>query len=52
MIEQAFKEWRQGLRKMHLAAWDELPEMNLYVDQVVSYVNDHFAGGTVNEVDG
>ena len=44
MIEQAFEEWRQGLSKMHLAAWDELPEMNLYVDQVVSYVNDHLAG--------
>ncbi|WP_251545804.1 DUF1836 domain-containing protein [Limosilactobacillus caecicola] len=40
MIEQAFKDWRKNLAKVHLESWDELPEMNLYVDQVVSYVND------------
>lgn len=44
MVEQTFEDWQQSLRKIHLASWDELPEMNLYVDQVVSYVNDHLMG--------
>ncbi|WP_295728712.1 DUF1836 domain-containing protein [uncultured Limosilactobacillus sp.] len=44
MGDETFQTWRRSLQKIHLASWDELPEMNLYVDQVVSYVNDHLIG--------
>lgn len=40
MIEKAFNDWRQKLNKVQLESWNELPEMSLYVDQVVSFIND------------
>ncbi|MCI5812518.1 MAG: DUF1836 domain-containing protein [Limosilactobacillus coleohominis] len=48
MIEQEFHNWRTKLSKIQLDAWDELPEMDLYVDQVVSFINDHLAGLNVD----
>lgn len=40
MVKQSFQEWRHQLNKIQLAYWDDLPEMNLYADQVVSLIND------------
>ena len=48
MIKQEFHNWRTKLSKIQLDAWDELPEMDLYVDQVVSFINDHLAGINVD----
>ena len=48
MIKQEFHNWRTKLSKIQLDAWDELPEMDLYVDQVVSFINDHLAGLNVD----
>ena len=40
MVIKSFNDWQQKLSKIQLESWDELPEMNLYVDQVVSFIND------------
>lgn len=48
MTEEAFNEWRQNLNKIQLESWDELPEMDLYVDQVVSFINDRLVGLNVD----
>lgn len=40
MIKQSFIEWRRKLAKVQLDSWDDLPEMDLYADQVVSLIND------------
>lgn len=40
MVKQSFDEWRKKLGKVQLDYWDDLPEMNLYADQVVSFIND------------
>ncbi|MDR3190988.1 MAG: DUF1836 domain-containing protein [Lactobacillaceae bacterium] len=34
-----YQEWREGVRQMTFPKWDELPKLDLYMDQVVEYVN-------------
>ena len=48
MVEQGFNDWRDKLSKIKLENWDELPEMDLYVDQVVSFINDRLVGLNVD----
>lgn len=42
MIEysQELNEWAQELAEFHLPRWEELPSLNLYMDQVVAYINE------------
>lgn len=35
-----FEHWQVNLQKIQLPHWDELPDLDLYVDQVVALVND------------
>lgn len=39
-----FEQWKQELAKTQLLHWNELPKMALYVDQMVSLVNDRLSG--------
>lgn len=39
-----FKQWQQQLGKTQLLHWNELPDMALYVDQMLSLVNDRLSG--------
>ena len=36
----SFERWQANLGKIQLPHWDELPDLDLYVDQVVALVND------------
>lgn len=52
MLLDDFKQWRKELSKTQLLHWEELPTMNLYVDQLVSVVNDQLTGlhvGTITK---
>ncbi len=42
MIEysQELNEWAKELAEFHLPRWEELPSLNLYMDQVVAYINE------------
>ena len=40
---QELNEWAQELAQVHLPRWEELPSLNLYMDQVVAYINDTLA---------
>ena len=42
MIEysQELNEWAKELAEFHLPRWEELPYLNLYMDQVVAYINE------------
>ncbi len=42
MIEysQELNEWAQELAEFQLPRWEELPSLNLYMDQVVAYINE------------
>ncbi|MCF6166357.1 BS ykrK family protein [Furfurilactobacillus rossiae] len=35
-----YHKWEQHLAEVKLPKWDELPKFDLYMDQVVAYVND------------
>ncbi|GKT04577.1 DUF1836 domain-containing protein [Furfurilactobacillus sp. WILCCON 0119] len=35
-----YHQWEQHLTEVTLPKWDELPKFDLYMDQVVAYVND------------
>ena len=34
-----YTAWREGLKKLNIPKWDDLPNIELYMDQVVAYVN-------------
>lgn len=36
--DNGYKEWIMELERLHLPRWDELPELDLYMDQVVTLV--------------
>ena len=40
----SFERWQANLSKIQLPHWDELPDLDLYVDQVVALVNDRALG--------
>ena len=35
------QKWCQALESYHLPRWDELPDMELYMDQVVTLIEKH-----------
>lgn len=37
---QELNAWAEELSVVHLPRWDELPSINLYMDQVLEYIND------------
>ena len=37
---QELNAWAEELSAVHLPRWDELPSLNLYMDQVLEYIND------------
>ena len=41
---EQFKKYEDQLAKLQLAHWDELPDIELYVDQVVKVVNEPLNG--------
>lgn len=49
-LANKFDEWESYLGALKLPAWDELPTLELYMDQVVIVLNDYLgmyaAGGT------
>ena len=36
------RETIQDSTRLHLPRWDELPDISLYMDQVLSLINPHF----------
>ncbi len=37
---EALNQWSRELKDVHLPRWEELPEFDLYLDQVLSYINE------------
>ena len=37
---QELNAWAEELSAVHLPRWDELPSLNLYIDQVLEYINE------------
>lgn len=37
---QELNAWAEELSAVHLPRWDELPSLNLYMDQVLEYINE------------
>lgn len=42
-LEEALCNWGERMEKEHLPRWDELPDFHLYMDQVLSLVNDYLS---------
>lgn len=42
-LSQELDEWGKTLREVHLPRWDELPDFELYMDQVLTFVNSSLA---------
>lgn len=40
---QELNDWAKELAEIRLPRWEELPSLNLYMDQVVAYINDTLA---------
>ena len=40
MIQQSYQDWTGKLAQTHFPRWKELPTLGLYIDQVVTIVND------------
>ena len=35
-MDQDLQEWQESLREVHLPRWEELPNLGLYMDQVIT----------------
>ena len=35
-MDQDLQEWQESLREGHLPPWEELPNLGLYMDQVIT----------------
>ena len=42
-INTELREWAKQLRTVHLPRWEELPDIDLYMDQVITYLDKQFA---------
>ena len=40
-MEQGLKEWQEQLNSLHLPRWEELPDLGLYMDQVIT-IMEHY----------
>ena len=38
-MDHAIQTWTLGIQKIKLPRWDDLPDIELYIDQALSYVN-------------
>lgn len=47
---EQFKKYQERLAKVQLAHWDDLPDIELYVDQVVKVVNEPLNGLNLPQV--
>src|SRR5699024_5034903 len=45
-----YEAWRKRLASSQLRRWEELPELNLYIDQLVAVINDRCASLGVSPV--
>ncbi len=43
------EQWCQALENYHLPRWDELPDIELYMDQVVTLIEKHVRFLSINE---
>ena len=41
--QDALKEWMEDLYRYHLPRWDELPDIELYMDQVITLIDRYLA---------
>ena len=48
-IKQPIIDWIESLKAFHIPRWSELPEMELYSDQVVSYIEKYLSDLFGNE---
>ena len=42
---------QEMIMKIHIPRWNELPEIDLYLDQVVNYIEKYLGQYTVNKED-
>lgn len=40
-MHSQIEDWIKKIETIHLPRWDDLPNLSLYLDQVLEYVNDH-----------
>ena len=49
MEENALKEWAETIQSVRLPRWEELPELELYMDQVITLVDRYLSPLIQNE---
>lgn len=42
-LRRAQQAWAAGIQNFHIARWEELPDLELYMDQVITFLNRHLA---------
>ena len=42
-LEEKIAEWGESLLLFHLPRWEELPEIELYMDQVITLVDQYLS---------
>ncbi|MFP5522221.1 DUF1836 domain-containing protein [Peptococcus simiae] len=50
-FENKLKAWGQSLEAVHLPRWEELPDFQIYMDQLVPLINEHCAFLKMTEAD-
>lgn len=40
-IEKELIKWNEDISKYHIPRWDELPDIDLYMDQVITFIEKH-----------
>lgn len=43
LLDEELRRWGQELQKVHLPRWEELPDFNIYMDQLISLVHDYLS---------
>lgn len=47
---EKYEAWRKRLASSQLRRWEELPELNLYIDQLIAVINDRCASLGVSPI--
>ena len=42
-IEKSLQDWGQQLENVHLPRWHELPDIELYMDQVITLIEKYLS---------
>ena len=42
-MEQGLRQWQKQLNEVHLPRWEELPDLGLYMDQVITILEHYLA---------